>query len=425
MANGNKEQSSTGVGFWGRVGRRTLIHFCGFALFGVASDIYTDNPALKDLCIGIYLGVICLFPRGAWNDPKWYLPTATGLVQAALLPLLGLPWFAGIFWGGVQTWLQRLLQSHGRMGLEWWVCLFLIMAASDYFDKPGALPFSLWPLLSVIPVFVAGVATRMLYMRIRREAVHKAMLSRALRRIHAASGNQQLGEEVQKQITILLSQSAALEQAKLHCEPEGRELIGQIDAVSETLQNTVNVPHNGWPGILYRVQGGGRQDAPDLADTLRQCNTKIMAMLRGGATKANQNTAGLDSLEIFEQQARQLMFKAQTAPKQIAPQLEAIALLTFDMVKSMRDDPRDRPSGERFLQRYLPAADHCAEEYAKLVSANNTREDVLQAIAQGEEFFERLHKAFEVELASMLANDSASFSAELNALEKLLRMSGH
>ena len=117
--------------------------------------------------------------------------------------------------------------------------------------------------------------------------------------------------------------------------------------------------------------------------------------------------------------------KAQTAPKQIAPQLEAIALLTFDIVKSMRDDPRDRPSGERFLQRYLPAADHCAEEYAKLVSANNTREDVLQAIAQGEEFFERLHKAFEVELASMLANDSASFSAELNALEKLLRMSGH
>ena len=245
------------------------------------------------------------------------------------------------------------------------------------------------------------------------ESVHKAMLSRALRRIHAASGNQQLGEEVQKQIIILLSQSAALEQAKLHCEPEGRDLIGQIDAASETLQNTINGTHNGCQG------------APDLVATLRQCNIKILTMLSGGATKASQNAAGLDPLDIFVQQARQLMYKVPNAPKQIAPQLEAIALLTFEIVKSMRDDPRDRPTGERFLQRYLPAADHCAEEYAKLVSANNTREDVLQAIAQGEEFFGRLHKAFEVELASMLANDSASFSAELNALEKLLRMSGH
>ena len=139
------------------------------------------------------------------------------------------------------------------------------------------------------------------------ETIHKAMLSRALRRIHAASSNQQLGEEVQKQIIILLSQSAALEQAKLHCEPEGRDLIGQIDAASETLQNTINGTHNDC------------QDAPDLAATLRQCNIKILIMLSGGATKASQNAAGLDPLDIFVQQARQLMYKVPNAPKQIAP----------------------------------------------------------------------------------------------------------
>lgn len=399
---------------------------------GYLSDGMSDTSVTDGMSVGIYFGMICLLHRGFWQEDYWYVPTGLGIVQGAVLMFLGMPLCAGIFWGGVQTWIQRHIQNWEQIGLEWGVLPFLFMVSTEYFDPPKAIAFPIWPLFSVCAIALAGYVGQACYARIRRESLHKSMLGQALRRLQRAATATQLEAEVQKQLCILLAQAAALEQAALHTSEAGRALIARIDAVSREVEQSAQAPRvtrGGWSSELFRGQTwnkltGKKRSAP-LHEALRQCNSAIMEMLRTSTPNVETADAGLDAFEIFEQQARQLMYKAQQAPKPIAPHLESIALRTFEIVKSMREDPRDRPGGERFLQRYLPAATHIADEYTRLTMSNNTREDVAQAIRRGEEVLARMDKAFKDELAAMLANDSASFTAELNALDKLLQMGGH
>ena len=422
-------QSGAKPGFMGSFGGRALIHCAGLLALGSISGNNSANSVEDSLAVGIYFGIICILHRGVWREAKWYLSTITGLVQAGILVLLGMPLVAGIFWGGVQTWLQRLIQKEGHLGLEWAVSPFLIMAASDYFDSSLPPDFQLWPLYSLLAVAPAGLGLRLAFERIRRVSLHRDMLAQALQRLQACSSNDSLEGELQKQVTILLSQTPAIEQAGLQGTEAGRKFIVELEATSLEIERLLHAPQTtrgGWSRALFRGQtwnkaaGQGREGSP--VEALRRCNAQLMELLRG--SKINEGT-NLDPLAVFEQQARRLVCEAQQAPPQIATQLESIGLLALEIVKSMRDDPRDRPGGERFLQRYLPAASHIAEEYTRLAQSNNPRHDVAQAISRGEEVLSRLHKAFKDELAAMLANDSASFTAELNALDKLLQMSGH
>ena len=392
-----------------------------------------SGPSVTDgMDVGIYFGLICLLHRGFWDEDRWYVPTGLGVVQGAVLMILGMPLCAGIFWGGVQTWIQRHIQQWGQIRLEWGVLPFLLMVASEYLDPPKDIVFPIWPLFSVCAIALAGYAGQACYARIRREALHKSMLGRALRRMQTAASAAQLDAGVKKQLCILLAQAGAIEPAALHTSEAGRALIVRIDAVSRDVEQCTGAPtvaQGGWSSELFRAETWnkltGKKRPASLQEDLRQCNKAVMEMLHTGKPNTEKADSGLDAFEVFEQQARQLMYKAQQAPKPIAPRLESIALRTFEIVKSMREDPRDRPGGERFLQRYLPAATHIADEYTRLTASNNPREDVAQAIRRGEEVLARMDKAFTDELAAMLSNDSVSFTAELNALDKLLQMGGH
>lgn len=420
-------------GFWSSLGRRLLVHLIGLMAFGHVSDILPEGTATANsLSLGVYFGIICLFPRGIWTEPRWYFPTATGLLQTAILSFLGMPWFLACFWGGVQTWLQRTIVNRGRMGREWVVAPFLLICALNFIETPYPPHAPLWSLTTLLLVGLVGFGGYSLYMRVRSKALYKARLMRALQRFQNFANNPRLDDTTKKQISILIAQSPGLESVELHANDAGRRLVEQMENASLEVEKALNMPSvtkSGWSGELFRGQTWGRVlgkkvASPPLHELIRQCNAHIMDVLRNGPDSSRQGSSS-NSLDVFEHQARQLICKASQAPARIATHLDAIGLATFDIVKSMRDDPRDRPNGERFLQRYLPAANHIADEYGKLVSSNNSREDVAQAIVRGEEVLSRLKKAFEDERHAMLANDSASFTAELNALDKLLQMTGH
>ena len=90
--------------FLGVVFRRIGVHAAILVAAVMLFDDWKDQ-----LCV--YIGLICLFPRGRVNDLSWLATTGLGLLQAAVL----LPFYPpalAVFIGGCQTWGQRLLMAN-------------------------------------------------------------------------------------------------------------------------------------------------------------------------------------------------------------------------------------------------------------------------------------------------------------------------
>lgn len=424
------QEETKAPGFFTSLGQRILVHFCAICMIAFA-----NNSGDGGISICTYIGFICLFPRGPYREPNWFLPVAAGLAQVIILLALGQPFHAAILAGGIQTWLQRFL--HGCTGLrDWLVAPMLALSVFGMIDdgsyRPGSAIFAL---ASLPVILVGGYLAKSIYQRVRSAALHKTMLEQALHRLKLVSQEESLEPEIKNLISITLSQGLALEQAGLQNDEAGCKLIEQIDAMSRSVENVCKskVTHSGWSAELFKSSAwgnslgrlSGKKQDVSIGESLRQCNAAIMETLRVGAKSASRKEGKLDPLDSFEQQAGQLVLKARRSPKKIATRVESIAMLALEIVKGMRADPRDRPVGERFLQRYLPATSRIVDEYSKLADSQNKREDVGNAIARAEEVLERMENAFREELAAMLANDSVSFTAELNALDKLLQMGGH
>ncbi|CAK7003477.1 MAG: hypothetical protein DELT_00129 [Desulfovibrio sp.] len=119
-------------------GQRVFVHLaaviCGLSTWGV-----TKSPVAG---LSVYTGLICLVSRGISITPQWLGPTLAGVVQAAVYLVLGLASLpAAIFWGGAQTWLQRLLLKKLNMGTEWFALLLILPGVIRIFAHS---PSKLW-----------------------------------------------------------------------------------------------------------------------------------------------------------------------------------------------------------------------------------------------------------------------------------------
>lgn len=127
------------------LGKRIFVHLAVFVC--AAATAITTKSVMAGFCV--YVGGICIVARGISLAPGWLVPAGAGVLQAVLLVLFGFPLPQALFWGGAQSWLQRLLQKRQRMGGEWGVLLLIL---------PGAVAlFSSTPLLLLTGAF-AGVA---------------------------------------------------------------------------------------------------------------------------------------------------------------------------------------------------------------------------------------------------------------------------
>ena len=122
MHEGEKEHTVVGPNaeepkgsFWDAIRRffkRILFHISAFIIGAILS---THVPQIHpgEAALGVYL------------------PAVSGAGLAVLLILFGMPFPYALFWGGLQSWVQRLLVKSFRMGTEWVpFSLLLIMAFS-------------------------------------------------------------------------------------------------------------------------------------------------------------------------------------------------------------------------------------------------------------------------------------------------------
>lgn len=434
-----------GAGLLRGVGRRVLVHTCAILTAGFVGLALGDASLLNTFGVkfSIYIGLICLFPRGEAREPSWRLPTATGVAQGIVLLALGFAWPLAFFWSGLQTWLQRLAQSKGSLGWEWAVSPMLVICLFDFFEKAAAMNLTVWPLWSVPVLALAGWLGRAVHARLRAESIHRKMLENALQRLRTLASGRALPAAMQQQVELLLVQGEAYGKAARETESDGYAAIERLDGLSRELQIFAAAPSpaaSGWPQTLLRSKrwSSTGQAAPaedKILCSARELNAFLLEALRDAQAAAPSGTlpdaakgapGHMDGrMQAYEESARQLLHKKDALPENSARHVEGIALSAFNIVRSMRADPQDRAPGDRFLGRYLKAAHRIVDEYVRLADENAPQKDVSAALARSGEILARLEQAFKDEHAGMLQNDAVNYTAELNALDTLLKMRGH
>lgn len=414
-------------------GHRILIHIGGLVVAGLGSSMASGNPLLEPvsttLGLCVYVGIICLFPRGIGKNPKWLLPTVTGLFQFLLLTFAGIPWQAALFWGGVQTWLQRIWWTKGKMGWEWTVTPILLGGVASFFDIVSAVGINGMAVWSMIPLALLGAWLQSFYFRKKTIPYYAAMLQNARRRmLHATSGGP-LPDTLQAPLRMLTNQTDQF--IRLSGTWKQEELL-LVEAVNDTALQVEHLASRAEPGTWDEQAGRVFSRVNSLTDRLR-------VQLRHAPALPQQESFGADMeqppvftpgssvderADIFREYAFKLVAKQNTLPPELRPHLEGIRKATENILDCMLKDPEDRAPGEKFLARYLPAAHKVVNEHIRLSREGNTHQSVQEALARSGELLARLEQAFVSEHGSLLQNDTMNFTAELNLVDKLLKMQG-
>lgn len=424
----------------GQIGRRILVHLVAMTAGGLVGSAATSIlPDSVVTTFAAYIGLICLFPRGNPREPAWYIPTLLGTAQAALLIVLGMPWPLVFLWGGLQTWVQRLLASRNGFGWEWAVAPMLVMSICLALQDLMLWKISLWPLFSLPVVTAAGLTGLGIYRRTRAESIHARMLDEALQVLHRAVSWRALPDEAQQQAELLLAQATAYKGVHT-ADAAGYALVERVDTVSRKLESIVDevrvlsgdagktlarnvLRSSRWKDLATRIP-----KLDELVKALRECNTALLKALnsraaaRAASGRADNDDAG--RMAGYEDAARQLLLKKESLPARLQRHVEDIAAAALGIVECMRGDPADVPAGHKFLGRYLSAVHRVVDEYVRLAAENAGQEDVKAALARSGEILERMATAFADERKSMLQNDAINYTAELNALDAMLKMRG-
>lgn len=401
-------------------GTRLMVHFFALiiALFVASPAASPDGGMFSSMAFkfSVYVGIVCLVPRGLGNRADWLIPTGSGLALILLWALGGIPLMYSIVWGGAATWLIRLILRKGQFDWEMtampWLFITLYSSFSQQFPKIGTSP----PLWLFAIVVAAGYTATVLYTRYRGNSAQRAMLLEACERLEKKAGGG-LAPELAKR---------ALELAR-----RGRRLLRLCPTFGTGTSSLVN-RYSVLADQLARMADAASDSASQkYLAALEELNAEAEKLLEAIEAKnqANSPQAAMDRelarrIELFRESSSDLQAKARPLPGKVKGHVDGIALATDKIIISMRDDPNDVSLGDRFLSRYLKAAHKLVDDYARLSAQGGDYQNIAESLAKCEALLERLQKAFEEEHRRLLQNDTVDFTAELNVLDKLLKMDG-
>lgn len=402
---------------------RLVVHISSFlaaALFSFGPGSPGGGLLSGGIAFSVYIGLICLIPRGISAKPDWLIPGGLGLFQTAFWAVWGVPWQFCIIWGGALTWMIRLLMKRARMGWEWAVLPWLVVCLYSFFAEmlplsPARPPYWTFPLLAV-----AGWAALRLYGRLRGDAEVRAMLVKACERLDALTAPEALTapdalpEDLAPQAVQFARQSRRLLELRPNPGEAGAELVREIATAAERLSRT-------GPSAGPAVRASLRTTLARVNKTLQKSLAAIAPRQEGGAAL---DPALAKKLEEYRELSLRLTEKSADLPLELRGHVDGIARATENILVCMRDDPRDIAPGDRFLARYLKAAHTVADEHIRLAGQGVSSRTVDEALGRSRELLQRLEKAFTEEHAALLENDTINFTAELNVLDKLLKMDG-
>ncbi len=350
-----------------------------------------------------YIGLICLVPRGISLTAPWVLPSATGAAQTVMLIMQGMSPGAAVFFGGFQTWLQRVFDKKGRIGREWVMapilCLGLGFVSVD-------IPFVTFGLFAV-----AGAAVQTLYGFFRLTPMLRGRLGNLHKALRLRLEDKGLPVPLSAPLRRLVGQ---LESYHTRCRRPGKESLPLIEAGDDILAQLLRLKHRPQPES-WDASAGKTFVAVDKLNEALHSRLAALGPLPVG------NGAALDPLDRFYATALELSGKREKVPASMHRHLDGILAGTERLLHLMRNDAADVAPGTRFLNRYLPAAHRVVDEFARLTATGKEQASLL---TQTEETLDRLEKAFAAEHDRLLANDAMSLSAELKVLDKLLQMEG-
>ncbi len=385
-----------------------------------------------------YIGLISLFPYGDMKERDWLVPVCAGLAQAFILFLAGWSAPAGIFTGGILTWCIRFLNAKGKMGWEWSVLPMFLFGIKFYLideDVPGMSMISLLFLLSFFVLLALGWRVLQKHRRAARMMDVQKMLEQAKQLLQNASNRRSLSPEMQQQADMLLKQASTYARwgekgadtpfplaPRILATAQSVDEIGRKAALDAEAEKNSDISK--WIKSARRL---GRQQQSGVSKDdvlLRDCQS-LNAILLEKNRVGQPSAAGEDDYAEYEKSAQELLKKKNSLPSELAEHAEKIAYSSFSIIQSMHDDPADRIPGRRFLDKYLPITHRILDEHIRLSGMNAKSDDIRDSLGRSREILERLSLAFADEYTSLLQNDAMNFTAELNALDAVLKMQGH
>lgn len=410
----------------GIVLQRALLHMAAIGASFYLMDSFFHFGFLDALGVklSIYAGIICLVPYGAVKNPYWFIPVAAGVVQGIVLAVPGIPLPFVLFWAGLQTWLVRLLAAKGSIGWDWTAAPVLIIGLFSLLSSFAAWGIPLWPLASVPVLAALGLAAYKLYLKAAHTSVHRQIVASLLVRLREIVRKGQLAESEERYTRLLLSQ---LEKLAVPSALDDETLVDRLNALAMRLerlgQNRVNKPL----GTLFKsAQWQHLASTPTERDAERSVLEElkeVTAILAGLLQpRAPQDESRDNALLQLAEQARSLLDKQRSCPRELAGPLENIAFLSLDMVKAMRDNPGGARDAASFLARYLPRVHRVADETSRMRESASPGGISLE---RTREVLERLEGAFRDEKNRLSRNDSINYQAEIDALDSLLKMRGY
>ncbi|MDR2893547.1 MAG: 5-bromo-4-chloroindolyl phosphate hydrolysis family protein [Deltaproteobacteria bacterium] len=409
-----------------RIGLHFLALCAGLAISGVGLT--------GTLCA--YVGIICLLPLG-FNPRKtrFLVPFAVSAGQFLLTWLWGgLPPALALFWAGAQTWLIQAFILRFKLGWAWTAtpAILLCIAISHSSPPLSLLLLLFWGLCTICGCLAYELITAQ---------ENKNRLDQALRGVAGVLDqplrHSTFPQPFDCQFRRLLEQSSAAYGLGLNQKSRSSATLAPpLEDLAPKLKQAMS----------WREEKFSEQESNYLLSALAEANQLLSDALGLSAVEKNASPAplnktgnkseALSGAEIgtsaaenaefapFRKSVSQLLNKRGKLPDPLQKHLNALFLSTGGIITCMSEDPEDVPSGTRFLNRYLPAVHKVIDEYARLAGDGQAHANLKEALDRTEEVLERMVTAFHEEHGNLLRNDAMRFNADLNVLDKLLKMDG-
>ena len=401
------------------LGQRILVHGLSMvAGVSLATSHASGVFGISGLAFAIYMGIICLFPRGDARRSDWFMPVLTGLVSAGAAVVLGSSWPFTIFLGGAITWSMRVLCKKGRMGWEWATLPFLGLAYAGY-TYPWALP--VWFVPAAV---VAGYTGYLSVSRMVMTPMRRRIMVRQARRLEDMAAHKALPSPLQNPM-LNLSAQAVLASSRLE----------RFDDSTLPVLTAVRIVNNRLSALLVMEAPRWDVEGERLITALGNVHEELVRHLTVGPLLPESEALVMEEEEVEQdkgnaavqsivRQLKEVTRKKRHLPDHLGSIIDALRASTRGILEAMERDTYLFTNGERFLSRYLPMVNKIVDRHIALSERGSQEAHEAKTIARCEEILVRMEEAFSKEQSRLNRNDTMDFNAELTALETLMRMDG-
>lgn len=408
---------------------RLLVHIAGIAT--VVFYFQTDMAYMTDKLLGIpmYAGIICLIPYGTVRNPYWFIPVLAGTVQLSLLMAMDTSFEYAIYAAGLLTWTMRLAIAKGDIGWDWTASPILVvglfLCVQDMmFYKDALLPFASFPVILLV-----GYLLYHLFTRLFSTNVHKEMLAACLVRLRRLLQSKNLGDREKQLVSVMLSQCEAMAFVR-DCPDDLVDrvvnLTGDLEDVARALASKPAWTQKFFKSTQWSHLGqntsiqGGRTTRENVLASVVAMNRDLARFLAGRKKDISNGSAETEEAKLSELtlSANALLEKKTSLPQTLAYPAEQIAFAALDLVRAMRSMPGEQTSSLAFLFKYLPRVHHVVDEFSRLQGSLP-----YEATQRTAEILRRMAESFESQKQGLSRSDTISYTAELDAIDTLLKMS--